>query len=98
MGFPILSSILLCPVAGLLAILLIPRSQVTLIRVAALLAAGATLVLSLVLLSRFDSQVADLQFVERVSWIPGMGIDYALGVDGLSITMVLLTSIVIFCG
>lgn len=98
MNFPILSSILLCPLAGLIIVLLIPRSQVMLVRLVSLIASSGTLILSLMMISAFDPRNADYQFVESIPWIPRYGIDYALGVDGLSITMVLLTSIVIFCG
>ncbi len=98
MNFPILSAILLCPAAALVLILLVPRSQVTLIRWTGLLAASATLILSLILVFAFDSRNAEFQFVERFPWIPHLGIEYSMGIDGLSITMVLLTAVVIFCG
>ncbi|MBF0253903.1 MAG: NADH-quinone oxidoreductase subunit M [Candidatus Omnitrophica bacterium] len=98
MPFPILSSILLTPVAGLLAVLSIPGERKDLIRRASLITASLLLAQTLFLLMRFDVRSGAMQFTERIPWLPAMGIDYALGVDGLSITMVLLTSIVIFCG
>ncbi len=98
MSFPILSSILLAPLTGLILVLLIPRSQPGLVRIVSLISASATLILSLMLLTHFDPRNAEFQFTERIAWIPSYGIDYALGLDGLSIAMVFLTSIVIFCG
>ena len=52
-------------------------------------------VLSLFLLARFDSSSTALQFVERYSWIERFGISYFLGVDGLSILLVILTTFIL---
>ncbi len=54
-----------------------------------------TFVLSLVLLMSFDSTIADPQFVEKHEWVTGYGISYHLGVDGISIFFVLLTTLLI---
>lgn len=98
MGFPILSTILLTPAAGMALILCVPRTKDKCVRMIALVCSGLTLALSLALVFRFDTAGTHMQFEERIPWIPSFGIDYTLGVDGLSITMVLLTAIVIFCG
>ncbi len=98
MGFSILSSILLAPVVGLFAILLIPRRYEQLIRLVALAASGVTLVLSIYLCLIFNGQDPSFQFVENVAWVPSYGIHYSNAVDGLNVSMILLTSIVIFCG
>ncbi len=98
MTFPILSSILLAPVIGLFAILLTPRKYETLIRLIGLVAAAITLVLSIRLCFLFNAQDPAFQFVENIEWIKSYGINYSNAVDGLNISMILLTSIVIFCG
>ncbi len=98
MGFPILTTILLCPVVGLFAVLLMPRKCETLIKVTSLISAAATLVLSIILCFKFNSASSAFQFVENVTWIPSYGINYSNAVDGLNVSMILLTSIVIFCG
>ena len=95
---PILSSILLAPVIGLVLILLTPGRYEQTIKLIALAAASVTLVLSLVLLSKFDPSNASWQFVERMEWVASYGIHYTNAVDGLNVSMILLTSIVIFCG
>ncbi len=95
---PILSSILLAPVVGLLLILLTPGRYEQAIKLIALAAASVTVVLSFVLLSKFDPSIASWQFVERVEWVASYGIHYTNAVDGLNVSMILLTSIVIFCG
>ena len=46
---------------------------------------------TLVIWARFDNTSAEFQFVERVAWIPAFGIDYYLGVDGISLLLVVLT-------
>lgn len=63
-----------------------------LMRLVALLTSVATFALSLVLLSRFDSSSASYQFTEQVDWIPAFGISYYLGIDGISLFLVLLTT------
>lgn len=95
---PLLSSILLAPVAGLLLILLIPGRFEKLIKWTALVASAVTVVLSLWLCAHFDASNPAMQFVERLDWVVSYGIHYSMGVDGLNLTMILLTSIVIFCG
>src|SRR3989338_6470661 len=98
MPFPILSSILLCPILGLFLILLTPRKYENLIRWIALLSSSGTLVLSIYLCFIFDSSNPAFQYVEHIEWIKSYGIHYSNAVDGLNLSMILLTSIVIFCG
>ena len=95
---PILSSILLAPVMGLVLILLTPGRFEKLIKLIALTAASVTVVLSLILISKFDPTITSWQFVERLEWVASYGIHYTNAVDGLNVAMILLTSIVIFCG
>ena len=97
-NFPILSSILLCPVVGLFLVLLIPRKQENLIKIVSLLAASGTLILSVFLCRLFDPQNPAFQKVEYIEWVKSYGIHYSNAVDGLNVSMILLTSIVIFCG
>ena len=96
--FPILTCILMAPVAGLVLILLTPGRHETLIKCIALAASAVTLVLSIQLCFKFDPLSADFQFVERLDWVKSYGIHYSNAVDGLNVWMILLTSIVIFCG
>lgn len=48
---------------------------------------------SLTLLPRFDAGAAEFQLIERVSWIPSLGVSYALGMDGISLWLILLTTV-----
>jgi NADH-quinone oxidoreductase subunit M len=61
-------------------------------RVIALLTALATLVVSLVVLGRFDPAFGGYQMVERAVWVEDIGLQYLVGVDGISIWMVMLTT------
>lgn len=98
MNFPILSAILLCPVVGLFAVLLTPRRYENAIRVTSVLVSAVSLVLSIKLCLMFNAADAGFQFVEHIEWVKSYGIHYSNAVDGLNVSMLLLTSIVIFCG
>jgi NADH-quinone oxidoreductase subunit M len=89
-GLPILSIITYLPLLGVLAILLVPGND----RAARTIAFVTTLIdfaLSLVLWANFDTSTADFQFVETASWLGG-GINYKMGVDGISMLFVVLTA------
>ena len=64
-------------------------------RVLALLFNALAAICALTLWQKFDSNGTGLQLVERHSWIPGIGAEYLLGLDGLSLLLVLLTTLVI---
>ena len=86
------SLLVFLPVLGALYVLFVPKEQETRIRYAGLATALLTFVVSLGVLAGFDSQTADFQFVERYTWIEDFGIQYYVGVDGISLFLVLLTS------
>ncbi|GBD00240.1 NADH-quinone oxidoreductase subunit M [bacterium HR17] len=94
---PLLSLILWLPVVGMVFILLTPKEQVRLIRFWAHLFTGAVLVLSLGLWFGFGPELHGvMQFEERHNWVPILGISYHLGVDGLSMPLVVLTALLTF--
>jgi NADH-quinone oxidoreductase subunit M len=90
--FPILSVLVFGPAAGALALALLPQSRVRLVRGFSLAVTLAVFALSLGLWTGFVPR-AGFQFVERLSWIPALGAEYHLGVDGLSLLLVLLTAL-----
>ena len=92
MSLPILSLIVFSPLAGALLIAFLPSSHPNLIRRAALGTALVTWGLSLLLAVAFAVDRAGFQFVEVADWIPSFGIQYKLGVDGLSVLMVVLAT------
>jgi NADH-quinone oxidoreductase subunit M len=94
-GFPLLSVITFLPLLGGVVLLCLPSGQKPAARTLGLLASLASLGLVLVVWSGFDSSAAGLQFIERRSWIPSLGVEYLVGVDGLGLLMLLLSAIVV---
>ncbi len=89
-----LTLILAIPLAGTLIVLLTPRRAGEVIKWTAFVVSLVTFVVSLFLLSQPFAQQGGLMWAGRVPWIPTAGISYALGVDGLSIWLVLLTTLI----
>lgn len=96
-SFPILSLVTFTPLVGAVIVLLLPRERSNLIRWFALAVGLVTFGLSLVMLGMFDASNPDLQLVERATWIQvgDWTIEYHLGVDGLSVLLVLLTTLLV---
>jgi len=93
--FPILSLTTFLPLVGALAILLIRGDADTVARNAratALWTSLATFIVSIFLWIGFDNSTADFQFVEKVAWVPSFGLHYHMGVDGISVFFVLLST------
>jgi NADH-quinone oxidoreductase subunit M len=91
-SFPLLSLTLWLPVIGAAILLFLPRSQEHMHRQVALGVSVATFVLSFMLALSFNSAYPDVQLVDRFDWIPSLGISYLVGVDAISLWMVLLTT------
>jgi len=80
------------PVIGAALVLLLKRTQASLVRWMALGVSLVAFVLSLVMWARFDGGSADYQFVEQYAWLPDFGISYHVGIDGISLLLVVLTT------
>jgi NADH-quinone oxidoreductase subunit M len=92
MNLPILSLVVFTPLIGVLALLLVPGDNHRAIRWIALIASLASFGFSLLLLG-YDPGGAEFQFREDLPWIEAFGMRYTLGVDGLSLVLVLLTTL-----
>lgn len=92
-ALPLLTWIILLPWLGALLLASLPNTRPGVIRGLALAYSLSTLVLGLVAWSRFDA-AGGHPFVERYAWIPSLNITYHLGLDGLSLLLVLLTGLV----
>ena len=90
--FPLLTVTLLLPLAGALIIGVIPKESVRLIRTAALVSTLVTFVTSLFIVFHFNASVAGPQLEDQARWIPQVGATLHLGVDGISLWLVLLTT------
>lgn len=80
---------------GVLGVLLLPKSRDREVRIVSLVTTAITLILSLVLYAKFDNSVAGMQeaFTVKIPWISQFNIFYHLGVDGISLPMIILTSL-----
>ncbi len=96
--FPVLTAILTLCLAGLLTVLAIPGEKKNAIKWASAVCSGLTLILSLFVFCMYDRGLNGVQFVEKMDWVPSLGISYLNGVDGFSVPMILLTGIVFFTG
>jgi len=109
-GFPILSLITFLPVIGMIIILFMPGKLVKEIKITSLIITFLQVILAVFLLGNFDYsaggiyEASSFQFIEKfrwieitgLSWIGTIKVDYFLGADGLSLPMILLTSLVSF--
>ena len=95
-GFPILSLTTFLPLVGAVFILCTRGEEAVVARNArnvALLTSVTTFIVSLLIWGGFDTSTADFQFVERVDWLPEFNISYHMGVDGISVLFVLLSTL-----
>jgi NADH-quinone oxidoreductase subunit M len=95
-GFPILSVLIFLPIAGALLLLFVKNES--LCRYLALAVTSMVGLLSLQLVIGFDRSTPKFQFAEHHTWIEAFNINYTIGVDGISILLILLTTIIMpFC-
>lgn len=91
-GIPLLTLIVFVPLIGSVLILLWKGASEERIRNMALIVSLVEFAISIPLFVLFDIASADYQFVEKHSWIPSLGVEYFLGIDGLSLFLILLTT------
>jgi len=94
----LLSLLIFLPIIGVPFILISPRNKHNLIRTISAIATGTQLLFAIYLFTAFERGTTAFQFVERAFWIKIFNIEYYLGVDGISILMVLLTPLISFLG
>ena len=90
--WPVLSIVTWLPIAGGIVVMLVGDARARLARWLALAVALAAFGFSLPLYAGFDTGTAAMQFVERAAWVPSLHSDYHLGIDGISLPLILLTS------
>ena len=91
-SYPILSGITFLPLVGAFLILLWNKERQGLIRWTAFITSLINFLISIPLFTQFKLGTAEMQFEEKVPWIQSWGISYHLGVDGISLLLVLLTT------
>ncbi len=98
MQFPILSLIIFVPLVAGLVILMLPAERKREVRWIALGAGIVDLVLAALVYVLFQPGTPGYQFAEQASWVPALGISYHLGVNGISVPLILLGAIVLLSG
>ncbi len=93
MTFPLLTTVLFLPLVGALILLGFPRERENAVRVCAMIVMALTFAVSVVLFLLFDDALPQMQWVERAPWMASLGIHYHIGVDGISLPLVLLTTL-----
>jgi NADH-quinone oxidoreductase subunit M len=96
--FPFLSFLLITCAAALLLVLVLPAERRTAIKRVSAASGGIACIISVYLFFAYDRAMGGFQFVERIDWIPALGVSYFNGIDGFGAPLLLLTGIVYFTG
>jgi NADH-quinone oxidoreductase subunit M len=91
--FPVLTALVVIPIIGTAVIALIPRSRPEMHRLTSILTAVITGAVSLWVLVEFQTNDPGFQFVVSQTWVESLDIKFALGIDGISLFLVVLTGI-----
>jgi NADH-quinone oxidoreductase subunit M len=92
-SFPLLTTLIALPFAGALLVMLLPRRRPELAKILGFVVAAATGALSLFLLTQYKADGPQFQFVSQHAWIRDLGVSWKLGVDGISLFLVVLTGV-----
>lgn len=90
-----LSGLILCPLLGSIILFVIPDPRIRLIRSIGLCTSLITFLYSLLFWIQFDNSTAKFQFVETIRWLPYSNINFYIGIDGISLFFVVLTTFLI---
>jgi len=91
-AIPLVSIVTFLPGLAGLVLLVVPRLSASVLRAVSLAVAVVTFVLSLPLYFGFDPEIIGYQFEESLRWMPTFGVSYHVGIDGISLLLVLLTT------
>ncbi len=98
MSFPLLTIITFLPLLGAVVVLLLPKNNERLIKSWAVAISIVPLLLSIYLWFSYNQTTGGYQFVEMLPWIPQLGASYHMGVDGLSVPLIFLTTLLTTLG
>ncbi len=98
MQIPWISILILLPLATGIVLLALPAVKLKLIRWLSLATALVTFVISVLLFVTYDKVAAGYQFIEKMDWLPVMGISYHVGVEGISVALELMAGIIVLSG
>jgi NADH-quinone oxidoreductase subunit M len=89
----LLSILIATPLIGAIVVLILPKNE-KISRMAGLIFSSLAFIISFILYLRFDDTIADFQFIHKFQWIENLNIHYNVGVDGMSLLLVLLTTFI----
>src|SRR5437867_4231567 len=92
---PLITILTFLPLIGAVVVACLGAERKALVRITALSFSLLSLLLAIALWSNFDVSASTMQFVERHNWIPSIGVEYFVGVDGLGLLLVLLSAVVV---
>ena len=92
------SILMLAPAVGACVLFFVPKEKIKLIHAVGLAAASVSFLLSVFVFWQYDRAAAGYQFVDRVEWVKSLGINYYVGVDGISSVLVLMTGFLAITG
>ena len=93
-GLPLVSIVTFLPVVGALIILFINKNEGKLIKVTGIIVTTVDFLISLIFFFAFKAYAPTFQFVEKLPWITSWGINYYVGIDGISLLLVMLTTFI----
>jgi len=94
--FPILTFLTFFPLVGMIAVMLLKKENVGAIRWTSVFFTFVTLIGAIFLVANYDYSTSKMQFIERYTWFPEVGINYFMGADGISVPMLFLTALLSF--
>lgn len=90
-----LTLLMVIPIIGTGVIAILPKKNEQAVKQIALMTTLIVLAVTLAMATRFQRDNVELQFTEKYSWIPSFGINYALGIDGLSLVLIVMSTILV---
>lgn len=93
LNFPILSALVLIPILGAICLLFVESKHKYFIKVFTLFITSLNFFVSIILPFNFDTTTHKMQFVESLDWLPGIGSQYLVGIDGISLVLILLAAL-----
>ena len=96
LGIPILTFITFFPLLGIIILLVLPGKKSSALKLTANIVTFFEFIFTIYLLNNFNSAADGMQFLERVDWIKSANVQYLIGIDGISLLLLLLTSLLTF--
>ena len=91
--FPLLSMLIVVPLVGAIVVALVPKTRLEIVKILGLVFSAATLAVSVWMMTNFDKADSGYQFASKHAWIKQFGVSWNLGVDGISLWLVVLTGV-----